>query len=603
MIEIEEVSWSNFFSYGTEVTTLNFTGLGPCFVTGSIKDQDEDLADGALRPSSGSGKSTAVNIIPWILFGRTVHDHNPGDAVLNNFTTGDAVGTMKFKNGDSITRIRKRKGGQELLVNLNGSEQKWVGDTLSTIKTQQQKLNQQLRLDWDLFCGAVFFGQSGKLWLDMADSARKRSMERLLRLDRFSYYAAAAKHSKQLHDNDATFKSNQLATMQQEVIRLTAQIAEADRRSAEFDGQRQLRRDQLLGRATEVSTKLAAHTVPDVVKLTKKWEIVTAADRQLTAEERRLDQLRNQRAHEMDRIAAKQREITNWQNDTDTTCNSCRQNIGPEHAATQIAALQAAIDELRAKVAQIDADLSGRSHEVKQARVILQEKRPKVSVAVAKEMVTLAARYQADANDYTAQAAAVLDEANPYASVRLELEGKIADLDRRMAVLRAEIDAHNLTAKHYEYVAKAYSDRDKVKSQVFQHHIPFINQRMAYYLELLNLDLTTALTDSLAFTSDNWSHKYQSAGERARTNLALMLSIFDLHEHLYGRQCNVMVLDEVDSKFDEYSLPAFASLVNSELAPKLDAVMVLSHRNSLNDIFPTQLHVEREHRISRLLRH
>ena len=61
MLEIQNVSWRNFMSYGEETSSLDLSELGQVLITGEIEDETQD----GLKKSNGSGKSTIPNVILW----------------------------------------------------------------------------------------------------------------------------------------------------------------------------------------------------------------------------------------------------------------------------------------------------------------------------------------------------------------------------------------------------------------------------------------------------------------------------------------------------------------------------------------------------------
>src|SRR5688572_8462269 len=105
MIDIDEVTFQNFLSFGPYSTTLKIAGLGPCLITGP----------------NGAGKSSAINSLLYGLFGRTMHAARPGDRVVNRATGRDCMVTARIRGGDTITRTRMMAGHDELLVERGGS--------------------------------------------------------------------------------------------------------------------------------------------------------------------------------------------------------------------------------------------------------------------------------------------------------------------------------------------------------------------------------------------------------------------------------------------------------------------------------------------------
>ncbi len=179
MLEIENVEFQNFMSYGDYPTRIQLADLGQCLIVGEVVENDhkETYDDGDPIPprrSNGAGKSTIPSVIQWILFGRTMHSASPGDKIVNWYTGKDCWGKLRFKNGDSITRTRKTDGKNELLFVKDGDENTLVSDTLATSQYQQKQLAREFNLDWEIFSGSAFFTQYGRPWMEMAETTRKK---------------------------------------------------------------------------------------------------------------------------------------------------------------------------------------------------------------------------------------------------------------------------------------------------------------------------------------------------------------------------------------------------------------------------------------------
>ena len=111
---------------------------------------------------------------------------------------------------------------------------------------------------------------------------------------------------------------------------------------------------------------------------------------------------------------------------------------------------------------------------------------------------------------------------------------------------------------------------------------------------------SASLTDSLGLDSNLWGYDFQSGGERARTNLAFLFAVFDLHSGIHGRQCNVLVLDEPDHHLDEAGRATLIEIINNDLACRFETILIISHNNAFRDVFPSQLIVRRVDRLSYL---
>jgi DNA repair exonuclease SbcCD ATPase subunit len=170
-----------------------------------------------------------------------------------------------------------------------------------------------------------------------------------------------------------------------------------------------------------------------------------------------------------------------------------------------------------------------------------------------------------------------------------------------MATINKDVEYYESLNRHCSYIGKSYTDRSRIKSYVFAEHVPFINSRLNHYLDVFGLDVKIELTDSLGVTSNFWSYDFQSGGERKRTDVAFMLAAFDFHEQVYGRQCNVLVLDEVDGRLDDDGIDSLTNIIKNELANRVETILIVSHRDLMKDVFSKEIKVTRNNRFSTLV--
>ena len=198
------------------------------------------------------------------------------------------------------------------------------------------------------------------------------------------------------------------------------------------------------------------------------------------------------------------------------------------------------------------------------------------------------------------QILAIEEEKNPHYEAIELIDAKIIDIKQNITAFEGKVEKNNYLIKHLNYIYKAYNDRNKIKSEVFREHIPFINGRLKHYLEVFGLDINIELTENLGIKSDKWGYDFESGGERKRTDVAFMLATFDFHEYMYGRQCNLLVLDEVDGRLDDDGINSLINIIKNDIASKVETVLIISHRPDMHDIFPSQINIIRENRFSRI---
>lgn len=595
MLEFKSVTWRNFLSYGSYDTTLDLSNLGQCLITGDIKDGNT-----SLKKSNGAGKSTIPNAIQWCLFGRTMHSFNPGDKIINYHTGEDCVVTVEFKNGDKITRTRTVSGNNELFYIKNGNDFKTQATTLSTMKSQQAQLAKTFGLDWEVFCGSVFFNQYGKPWMEMSDQVRKKAIERVLHIDRFAYYAKIAKTKFDSAESKIEQIRSKIDANQRLVLEYENNIARLRKASAEHVENIRNKHDNLLEQANKERKKLEDFILPDLDKLAKSWDIINKADEKIKSLMSNENRLLSKLSEIQGTKKSIDKNISTWHEKKGKICSSCGQDVAVEYVDSKIQDIVQQSEQLSIQIDQLTDERNKISRNIQMSQDLVKSKRPKMTLQEARNIHSNYASISRNISVMESQASNILNDTNNYDTMIVEYESKIYSLRNNITTMQKNIERDDYLAKHFSYIHKVYNDRTKIKSYVFQDHIPFINDRLNHYLEVFGLDVKIELTNSLSISSNMWGYDFESGGERKRTDVAFMLAMFDFHENMYGRQSNVLVLDEVDGRMDDDGIDALINIIKNDLTSKVESILVISHRDMMFDTFSKEIKVIRDDRFSRI---
>lgn len=584
MLSLQQLKIKNFLSFGDHDTTVDFREPGGYLIAGK----------------NGAGKSSLINAILWVFFGRTMHKANPGKAVMHWDAAPDARCTCSatLMCGTTITRSCGASG-TELLVERAGDT---LLNTRSTTPNQQLHLKSLYSLDWDTFTGSSFTTQCGKPWLKLSDPLRKTNLEYILRLDRLTTYVDVNKEKVALIVNRSSTASTKLASIRNNIARTQTELATAEAALASFQSNNQAKYDQEIARiaASEGQLAKASANRPDVTKLRASWaayskveELYRGVERKnygLSSEVRTL--LSQQRS--LNDVIAKKRAKSG------TRCGECGQEVTDQ-------AVSEAIGPDERRLAELSAELAEKQSMVAGLTANLATMAPKIAAAKPGMSVEEAVRLNGEA-DRLAQAIAsakskaelLLTQENPHGSLVERLKSQLAAFEAEEAVVAKEVASSLLLQKHYDYHQKAYSDRRKIKGMQIAKYVPLFNARLAHYLDRFQVPLQIKLTDALGVTTDKWGYEWLSGGEQQRADVSFSLAVFDVHEELYGRQCDMIVLDEVDSKLDKAGILSLVKLIQDELTPRVKNVLVISHKNVMLDMFPTTWVVHRQDGASRV---
>lgn len=275
-LKIKELTLKNFRSFGEIETRVNLYNLGPLLIVGCIDDDSSH--------SNGSGKSSMAEAITWCLFGRLSRKDRPADNMINWFTKKNCEVSILTEDGYKITRTRGTHNDL-LIQEPNGND---VSDAIT--KNAQKHLNQLFNLDYGIFATSVFFGQYNDSFLESPETKRRKTLERLLGLLKFDYYAVVAKEEVATFELEQAKYTGSISHVEREIIRISQQIEKHNDDLAQFETQRQERVKETQSRLSDVDgrcslrvkefteklkqaqSELTAIKLFDIDQLRKKWK-------------------------------------------------------------------------------------------------------------------------------------------------------------------------------------------------------------------------------------------------------------------------------------------------------------------------------------------
>jgi DNA repair exonuclease SbcCD ATPase subunit len=188
---------------------------------------------------------------------------------------------------------------------------------------------------------------------------------------------------------------------------------------------------------------------------------------------------------------------------------------------------------------------------------------------------------------------------NPYEGIIEKARAEIAKTQSETKVLSATIKEFDEEIRHLEYIRKAYFERRRMKSFALAELIPYLNERIYYYLSAFGMDdFGLEFTNTLSVSTSQWDYELCSGGEQKRLDVSIQLGLYDLYTFMYGHQCNVMVLDEIDGRLDGPGIEAFKNIISNDFASRIGTILVISHKEEMIDAFPSKIMVRKENGFS-----
>ena len=177
-----------------------------------------------------------------------------------------------------------------------------------------------------------------------------------------------------------------------------------------------------------------------------------------------------------------------------------------------------------------------------------------------------------------------------------ELQSKRDSLNE----LGDELKESSTKKKYYDYIRKLLSD-DGIKNYIIKKIIKFWNHKVNSYLKELNAEFSVVFDDKLdavikSRKRDPLHYHSFSGGEKARIDVAILLSIIDISKLQNSVDLNVMVIDELlDGGLDDNGREDVLNLFKKMTSKQGKSIYVISHNLNIPlDKFDKEVNLVKE---------
>lgn len=332
MYDLHSMNLFNFRSYRGEHDFVFPTKAGLYYLSGENKDEP-------LLGSNGAGKSTFLDAITWILYGRTTRGLKAGEVITWGAVT--CHGTLELTIGVRLTVKRSQKPNG---IFLNGNP------------VDQEELDKHLCLNFEAFLCSVLNPQFGQSFFELMPSAKLTLFSDIMKLDywiRRSHKAAIITESVgALLDTvkrDLTFVKEKIKVVKEDVTSITTV-------HASFDERRQIKID---GKCTEIaSLRNKLVSIEDKLAAIKGAGYITLS-RLEASRDNFLEAIRFKAScisESIGRMKEIKSQIENMP-ELGSSCSLCHQQVGRDHVHEHLASLQRGLDNLELKKRDDEEDL------------------------------------------------------------------------------------------------------------------------------------------------------------------------------------------------------------------------------------------------------
>ena len=553
MITFQKIRWKNFLSTGNQFTEVELNQHRTNLVVGT----------------NGAGKSTVLDALTFALFNKPYRKINKPQLV-NTTNERECVVEIEFTINTRQYLVRRGIKPNIFDIVVNGTPLHREADDRAMQRILEENI---LKLNYKSFTQIVILGSSTFVpFMQLTSANRREVIEDLLDIRIFSAMNNILKDN--LKDKKTQVKSLDLKkeTLKDKMKMQKDFIEELENRgNANINANREkiTNLDKEVGIYMEENDK----TNDQVDKLTEEQQKLTDAGKKLV----KLNNLKGKISQKVSTITKEHKFFTE-----NTVCPTCTQSIEEEFRLNRITDAQNKAKELKEGYEELENTIKFEQERERQFTDLSQEITNLThGISQNNTRISLNQRQIRDLEHeiqtITENLANRNSEHEKLEEFRENLQKTIEDLsDRKQEIV------------YHDFAYSLLKD-DGVKTKIIKKYLPFINQQVNRYLQMMefyiNFQLDEEFNESVKSPiHEDFSYSSFSEGEKMRIDLSLLFTWREVARVKNSANTNLLIMDEVfDSSLDGFGTDEFLKIIRYVI--KDANIFVISHKSDLHDKF------------------
>ena len=569
MINFKKIRYKNFLSTGNQFTEIDFQTHHTNLVIGT----------------NGAGKSTMLDALTFVLFNKPFRKINKPQLV-NTVNERDCLVEIEFDVNGRDYLVRRGIKPNVFDIEVNGNLLHKEADDRSNQKILEENI---LKVNYKSFTQIVILGSSTFVpFMQLTTANRREVIEDLLDIRIFSAMNNLIKDKIRTQKEQIKSLDVKKKNVKEKIDMQKSFIEELESRGKQSIDENKIKIDSLMKEA-EVFLRENSALEEDVFKFTKEQQIVTDAGDKLV----KLNNLRGKLSQKVGTITKEHKFFSE-----NTVCPTCGQDIEEEFRVNRISDAQDKAKELKKGYEELESTIKFEQERERQFNALSQEiTKLTHDISQNNTRINLNQRQIRDLENEIQTTTSNLQNRNTehekLEEFRESLQRTIEDLsDRKQEIV------------HYDFAYSLLKD-DGVKTKIIKKYLPFINQQVNRYLQLMDFYINFQLDGEFNETvespiHEHFSYSSFSEGEKMRIDLALLFTWREVARVKNSVNTNLLIMDEVfDSSLDGFGTEEFLKIIRYVV--KDANIFVISHKDSLHDKFESVLKFDKVKGFSRML--
>jgi len=561
MIIFKTIKWKNFLSTGNQFTEVELTKEKSTVIVGA----------------NGAGKSTILDALTFALFGKPFRKINKPQ-LLNSINQSDCVVELEFDVGKNKYKVVRGIKPAKFEIYQNGV----ALDENASVVDQQKHFEQTiLKMNYKSFTQIVVLGSSTFVpFMRLPLAARREIIEDILDIQIFSTMNVNLKEKVKVTNDELKDHEYKLSLIKEKIDMQKQFMLDIDKKNKEDIQEKEKRKETLLCEALNYETEIISNN-----ETINEKTIAVSDTSKVKATISKVDSIKN-------KITTKQKSYNKekvffQQNDS---CPTCGQSIEEHFKQEKITLLSDKLAEVEKAMSDLGQQLSDlRSQE--DTFILLIDEINELNLKnrqLKNDINSLHRRIEELDDDIRKLRDSDVNQREQFSILKsLNEDGK--RIQETVSETKEEKDCL-LTA------AQLLKDSG-IKTRIIKKYLSTMNKLINDYLDKMEFSTSFMLNENFEEViksryRDEFSYESFSEGEKARIDIALLLTWRSIAKLKNSVDTNLLILDEIfDGSLDQNG--------NSDLGWILKTfdektnVFVISHRDNIADKFDRCLRFEK----------
>ena len=553
MITFQKIRWKNFLSTGNQFTEIDFQQNNTNLIIGT----------------NGAGKSTMLDALTFVLFNKPFRKINKPQ-LINTTNERDCLVEIEFEINTRQYIVRRGIKPNVFDIVVNGVELHREADDRAMQRVLEDNI---LKVNYKSFTQIVILGSSTFVpFMQLTCANRREVIEDLLDIRIFSLMNNILKDKLRTQKEQVKSMDLKKETLKDKMKMQQNFIDQLENRGKQNIDSNKTKITKLM---SEVDQYLQNNTKlqEDLQNTTKQQEEVAGARQKLS----KLNTLRGKLSAKVSAVTKEHKFFVE-----NTVCPTCTQDIEESFRLNKIDDVQNTAKELKEGFDELESTIK------------FEQERERQFNSLSQEITNLTHGISQNNTRVSGNQRQIRDLEHEIQTITENLANRNTEhekLDEFKSNLQQTIEYladKKQEIVHHDFAYSLLKD-DGVKTKIIRKYLPFINQQVNRYLQMMDFYINFHLDEEFKETvkspiHEDFSYSSFSEGEKMRIDLALLFTWREVARVKNSVNTNLLIMDEVfDSSLDGFGTDEFLKIIRYVI--KDANIFVISHKQDMRDKF------------------